>query len=245
MHLAIHWRSDSLLRFFAMLLLCLWIGGIAGFWLQRAIDDGLPLDKKTGVILINIVFLNLGWFGVIWMLLKEHQIQWKEAFGFSTHRLGVILVHGFLTAILGCCMVFILGNLLKHGLEVMGIEVATQEIVDTFQNAEHVYQRVLIGITAVVLAPCIEELLFRGVIFTAMRQHLPRVIALLGSSFIFGLVHANKLSLIPLTCLALLFARLYEKTGNLWAPIFAHAAFNSINLGFMLLSSELNSSNMP
>jgi membrane protease YdiL (CAAX protease family) len=39
--------------------------------------------------------------------------------------------------------------------------------------------------------------------------------------------------------------RLYEKTGNLWAPIMAHAFFNSINLSLMLMVPEMIEMNTP
>lgn len=49
-----------------MLLFCLGVSGISGYWLNRAIDAGFPMDEKTGLILINIVFLDFGILLITW-----------------------------------------------------------------------------------------------------------------------------------------------------------------------------------
>jgi membrane protease YdiL (CAAX protease family) len=243
--LEIRWRPDTLIRFFAMLLFCFGISGVAGFWMYKAIDAGLPLDEKTGAILINVFFLDFGILAITWMLLKDNQIGWQQAFGFSKDKIGAMGVLALLTAIGGFFMAAMLGGVMTVILESLGFEVSPQEVVDTFQNTESLFQRMLLGCMAVLLAPIVEEILFRGVLYSVMRQYLPGVWAVWGSSLFFGLVHANKVSLIPLTCLAVILIRLYEKTGNLWAPIMAHAFFNSINLSLMLMVPEMIEMNTP
>lgn len=228
-----------------MLLLCLGVSGIAGYWLNRAIEAGFPMDEKTGLILINILFLDLGVLLITWNFLKEQTISWKDAFGFTSQKLPSMAVLGAVTAVTGFFMAAMVGALVTAGFEALNIEVSAQEVVNTFQNAEYLTQKLLLGIMAVVFAPFVEELMFRGVLFTALKQYLPRWIAIWGSAALFGLVHANMVSFIPLTLLAVLLTRLYERTGNLWAPIFAHAIFNSINLALMLWLPELIETQTP
>ncbi len=228
-----------------MLLFCLGVSGIAGYWLNRAIDAGFPMDEKTGLILINIVFLDFGILLITWNFLKEHAMSWKDAFGFTSENLVNIVVLGALTALGGFFMAAMVGALVTAGFEALNIEVSAQEVVNTFQNAEFFTQKILLGAMAVILAPFVEELMFRGVLFTALKQYLPRWVAVWGSAAFFGLVHANMVSFIPLTLLAVLLTRLYERTGNLWAPIFAHAIFNSINLGLMLWLPEMIETQTP
>ncbi len=228
-----------------MLLLCLGVSGVAGFWLNKAIEAGFPLDEKTGLILVNIVFLDLGILLITWMLLKEHSIGWADAFGLESDHLGVTFLQGAITAVAGFFMAAMVGALVTAALEFIDIEVSAQEVVNTFQNAEHASQKILLGLMAVILAPIVEEVMFRGVLFTALKQYLPSWIALWGSAVLFGLVHANMVSLLPLTLLAVMLAKLYERSGNLWAPIFAHAIFNSINLALMLWLPEMIETQAP
>ncbi len=228
-----------------MLLLCLGMAGIAGYWLNKAIDAGFPMDEKTGLIMINILFLDVGILFVTWMFLKENALSWKDAFGLCSENLMSIALMGALTAVAGFFMAAMVGALVANVLEAMNIEVSTQEVVNTFQNAEYPAQKLLLALMAVIFAPFVEELMFRGVLFTALKQYLPRWIAIWGSALFFGLVHVNVMSFIPLTLLAVLLTRLYEHTSNLWAPIFAHPIFNSINLGLMLWLPELIETQTP
>ena len=63
--------------------------------------------------------------------------------------------------------------------------------------------------------------------------------AVWGTSLLFALVHYNVLTFIPLTFLALVFIGLFERTGNLLAPIAAHAGFNGINFALLIFNDEI------
>jgi membrane protease YdiL (CAAX protease family) len=49
----------------------------------------------------------------------------------------------------------------------------------------------------------------------------------------FASIHLNVVAFVPLVVLAVVLTVLYEKTGNLLAPISAHMAFNAVNLGVL------------
>src|SRR5206468_705414 len=89
--------------------------------------------------------------------------------------------------------------------------------------------RVAVGIVAMGLAPVAEELLFRGILYPAVKQAgFPRL-ALWGTSLLFAAIHVNLMTFVPLLLFALLLAQLYERTGNLLAPLAAHVMFNALN----------------
>ena len=97
---------------------------------------------------------------------------------------------------------------------------------------------------AVVLAPITEELFFRGLLFRAVRTRRAFWIAALASGVPFGSVHwiqspgtpvsTRLLLVVTMTCVGMGFAYVYERRGNLLAPIAAHATFNIIGLVFIL-----------
>jgi membrane protease YdiL (CAAX protease family) len=80
----------------------------------------------------------------------------------------------------------------------------------------------------IVLAPVAEELFFRGIVQSFVRQHLgTRWGAVLISSLVFGLAHyVQPHVVVPLTALGFVLGYLYEKRGSLWAPIVLHILFN-------------------
>ncbi|MBM3199010.1 MAG: CPBP family intramembrane metalloprotease [Chlamydiae bacterium] len=88
----------------------------------------------------------------------------------------------------------------------------------------------------ILLAPLIEEFLFRGLLQNFLLQHLSRGKAIVLSSIAFTLLHIAPeqawdnvtlaLSLFPLGCLL---GFLYEKYQTLFAPLVLHALFNGIS----------------
>eukprot|EP00752_Nemacystus_decipiens_P015113 g13465.t1 len=98
---------------------------------------------------------------------------------------------------------------------------------------------VLIIISAVVMAPLIEELVFRGVMQTSVLHvfGMSRWTAMLYTAVLFSITHAWVVpwqSLLTLFVLGLVFGYLYERTGSLLAPILAHAGFNAMNIAIAL-----------
>jgi len=87
---------------------------------------------------------------------------------------------------------------------------------------------------ACVLAPLNEELLFRGAIFRFCRQRFGRAPALLVSGVLFGALHGNWASFVPLAVLGAILAMAYERTGDIRVSILAHALFNLNTLVIVL-----------
>ncbi len=96
--------------------------------------------------------------------------------------------------------------------------------------------QVLAVLTAVGLAPLLEELIFRGLLQSALRGPLGGPWgAILGAAAIFAGLHitaglGNLHAIVPLGALAIGLGYLYERTGRLWPSIVMHAAFNAISL---------------
>ena len=99
---------------------------------------------------------------------------------------------------------------------------------------------IYLGIFAVVLAPVAEEFIFRGVLFPFVKQLGWPKLAWFGVSLLFALVHGSVTIFIPLFVLALALTWLYEKTGNLLAPIVVHGLFNAENLVLLIVVREFN-----
>jgi len=86
------------------------------------------------------------------------------------------------------------------------------------------------GLTCVI-APICEEMLFRGYIFTALRNWHGTWPAAIITGVIFGGVHAGSapaLDLVPLAALGFGLCVLYRYTGSLYPCIIAHALNNSL-----------------
>ncbi len=85
-----------------------------------------------------------------------------------------------------------------------------------------------------VVAPICEELLFRGFIFTALRNLRGPWLAALLTGLIFGAVHSTSApaeDLLPLAALGFLLCLLYRATGSLYPCIAVHAVNNAFAFG--------------
>jgi len=57
-----------------------------------------------------------------------------------------------------------------------------------------------------------------------------RWLAVIVASILFALVHEHWSIRIPIFALSLGFGYMYERTANLWVPIFMHAMFNGLSI---------------
>ncbi|MEI6275948.1 MAG: CPBP family intramembrane glutamic endopeptidase [Prolixibacteraceae bacterium] len=78
----------------------------------------------------------------------------------------------------------------------------------------------------VILAPIVEELIFRGVIFSGFQRIYPAFLAIFFSALLFALFHLNPWQLGPTFLLGLLLGYVRLRTGSLLAAIFTHALHN-------------------
>ena len=91
--------------------------------------------------------------------------------------------------------------------------------------------RVGVFISAVVLAPIGEELLFRGLVQSSIRQYTQRPWLAVGiASALFAIAHGEQHGWPALMALSMIMGYNYERTGRLTSPILIHALFNATNL---------------
>ncbi|HWO09817.1 MAG TPA: type II CAAX endopeptidase family protein [Polyangiaceae bacterium] len=83
----------------------------------------------------------------------------------------------------------------------------------------------LFAVSAAVLAPLVEELIFRGTLFRSCRVRFGPVKAALLSSALFALGHIDRDSM-AIFVSALTYVLAYTRTRSLWAPIVLHAINN-------------------
>ncbi|MDQ3688833.1 MAG: CPBP family intramembrane metalloprotease [Chloroflexota bacterium] len=116
-------------------------------------------------------------------------------------------------------------------LERLGIPAEPQAA----ERAIQILDPWLVVLAVVILAPIAEEVFFRGVVFNAWLREGGRRWAFIGSSALFAVIHASVVALVPIFVLGLALAWIYQRTGNLLAPIAMHAVVNGISVALALL----------
>lgn len=83
-------------------------------------------------------------------------------------------------------------------------------------------------VSACLLAPFAEEMLYRGVLFKSLRNHLGMLAAAIISSIVFAILHFyDGYGLASVGVFGLSCALLYAATGSLWSCIALHVLYNS------------------
>lgn len=115
------------------------------------------------------------------------------------------------------------------------------EISGTYQEvAESIYSGTWFDITirTVVLAAFLEEFMIRGLCYRAFSQVAGRIVGMIVSSVIFGLIHGNLLQGIYAFLLGILFSYIYDCFGRkMPAPILAHMSANIVSVLGSILPS--------
>lgn len=194
---------------------------------------GLGFSGLVASAIADVVFLGtlIGW-------LRTRTPAWRQAVrlpegGRRLRSLGVGLGMGLLlypVVAIGVGTVLVIVFRAATGDTVAAPEQLSADL--------SVDARVLAGIFAIMVAPVIEELFFRGVLFRSLRRHGFWAAAIV-SSLVFGLVHyvggpaPSALFLMVATAFTGLgLAVIYEWRG-LAASIGAHMAFNAIGLALI------------
>jgi membrane protease YdiL (CAAX protease family) len=88
-------------------------------------------------------------------------------------------------------------------------------------------------ITTAILAPVLEETVFRGFLLPSLTKFMPTPAAVVLSSLAFGLVHLSPRDFPQLTALGVLLGFVYVRSRNLAAPILIHGAWNGTVLSLL------------
>jgi len=232
------WNSDLLIQLFLGVFVCLSLGVILS---QALLSPGVrgTTEGRFLSFLTQTAVLHIGTILCVRHFLRRHRTTWAEGFGFARAGAGRAVGLGVGVALLATPLAMLLQQLAAQLMMSADVQPRAQEVVRTLEQTVRWEQQIYFALVALILAPAIEEFLFRGILYPAIKQHgFPRL-ALWSSALLFSLSHANVMTFLPLTFLALVLTWLYERTGNLLAPMVTHAMFNAINFILVIYQHEL------
>ena len=116
-----------------------------------------------------------------------------------------------------------------------------QEWMDAYATNSSAIDGSLISVlTAIVMAPVLEEIVFRGLIYTRLKKGMPAIVAASIASIIFGLCHGTAIWIIYTTFLGLVMNWVFVKHGSLTASILFHFAFNLMGIMLSLIPESMS-----
>ncbi|HZK45303.1 MAG TPA: CPBP family intramembrane glutamic endopeptidase [Clostridia bacterium] len=88
-------------------------------------------------------------------------------------------------------------------------------------------------LSTVVIAPIVEETVFRGLVYTRLKRAMPKWIAMVLQAAVFGLLHGQKLWAAYAFVIGMLLCIVFESTGSIFANMVMHISFNLMG-GYIL-----------
>ena len=173
----------------------------------------LHLTALTNVVLIPIYIL----------LLRGDEKKRKNSLGIrytapGIKRLGVVFVLGMSAAVS------------------VNVIVSLSQIARFSPKYQQVSEVIYSGglfmeiVSAVIAAPILEELFFRGMIYKRLRDMINVKAAVVISALFFGAFHGNLVQFVYAFIIGLMLAYVYEKFKTIWAPVIFHVGANLISV---------------
>lgn len=215
------WEKRSLIIFFGCVFLLYYLSGYAVCFFyedQRPMVQLVTVVSMYGLILLLIALLN-----------KKHKQSWEHAFGMGIRQLRFIRTVPLFYLI--ALPFMLLATNLSHWLIrwLSGNAIELQEVAQVIaQDLSGI--KIAYMLSAILVAPLYEELLFRGILFPLLVKHIGLKGSMIMISLIFAFIHPPISAFVPLFLLSIALCLAYWRTGSLWVSIGLHALFNTINV---------------
>lgn len=182
------------------------------------------------LVLQSILFHGLC-FLLIRIGMRKKSINWRQGFGINASLAladagwGVMMLVGFMPVILSVNVA------VQLAMQWWGIEPQIQDVTQIISSASGWGMRMYFILLAVVVAPVVEEMLFRGVLLPALANVVGVRPALVAVGILFSVVHGFYMPAgLIFFMLSLGFSLAYIHRGSLLTPIVMHAIFNGMTM---------------
>ncbi|MCL2869561.1 CPBP family intramembrane metalloprotease [Candidatus Saccharibacteria bacterium] len=140
----------------------------------------------------------------------------------------------------GLIVYFVLAALLTAVASLFLPNSIMQQAQDVgFKNLTHQADYVLAFLSLVVIAPVVEETIFRGFLFGKLKKHMPVIVAALVTSAVFGIAHGQINVGLNVFALSMVACYLREFTDSIWAGVLLHMIKNGIAFYFLFINPSL------
>lgn len=136
----------------------------------------------------------------------------------------------------------LLGSIALSALiELVGVNVQEQgtvvRIAETVRSDGIYLDAAILAVSALALAPLVEEWFFRGLLFKRVSSRSALWLGYVASAFGFALIHGNPTGFPIYMWLGLVFAAVFHRTGRLWAAVAVHIGNNAYVLAALFFGS--------
>jgi len=166
--------------------------------------------------------------------ITPHARQALQALGFRHYRSG----NALLWIVILMIVIFAINTLYSYLITVLHLNVQTNDQLILQQSKVAPLSTYATLFAAVIIAPFCEEVFFRGFVFPGLRRGMSVGWAIIISSLLFGVAHADPGSFPVLFVIGLALALLRWRTRSIWPCIILHMLNNGIAALVILLTMQ-------
>ena len=232
----VRWNLIDIFKVFLFYFLMMQVGIPAFLWVVNG-ALGLNLIELFGhnfVVLGLSLVVNVLTCVYVFYIIRVGYGSSIKSLGFTTDDWKSDVLFGLKHYFVVLPVIILAGFVVDYFSRMLGVEPDQQEILKKVLGEKSIPVLTLIVFFGIVVAPVIEELVFRGFFQSAIRTAFGKQKAIIISGLIFAIVHLDAQIFLQIFILGLLLAYLFEKTGSLIAPIAVHFFHNSATLAFVI-----------
>lgn len=231
------WNLSAALTVLLFFMLAMWfIPAFAiGIWAELKglsitptnVEQLMRNPQANLVGIISVFGVHVLTLFIAWTVVTGWERRFTEVIDWSWHR-RFRFSHALITVALLYATTWILDFFLE------GAETDFDKLLRTSQAV-----RIAVSVLAVVSAPFVEELVYRGIIYPAVEARFGRLIAILTVGGVFALVHfpqywGSMLILVSLTILSFVLTAIRAYTGKLLPCYIVHLLYNLVGVTLIL-----------
>jgi membrane protease YdiL (CAAX protease family) len=236
------WPSGSFRAFPTLLLLLIVVAPLVGYGVYQAIvTQSTPIDAQalgSPLLVIWVLTLTLVAEGTITLILLAllpwaSRLSFREL-GYRLPRAGDVLV-----AFLGSLVMAVVANGGASLMQSLSHSNQDQQSVAMLRQLHDPRLLIAFAVFACVLAPLMEETIFRVFLFNATRRYFGFWAGAIVSGLCFGLAHGDPIAALPLALGGIVLAFVYYRTHNAFASMITHGLFNSYTILALVITPQL------
>lgn len=204
-------------------------------WFTNNLVDVLPNGLRT-YLLTNSFSFDAIFCGLLILLCLPYYLWRRKDISYNipseyvrtfdvNNLLPTVLITfgaGGLTAICQLVIRTVLAN-----VDLVSDSVKTFDSTFATATSSHMYLWTFLSVA--LLGPIIEEIIFRGVLFTELNRYFSGTMVVFITSIYFGLWHSNPIQMVYTMILGVILGLSYVATRNMWFPLMIHLLNNMLS----------------
>ena len=138
----------------------------------------------------------------------------------------------FVMAISLAYLSYFIWNVALNFLKRFGINIDLEEQIPLklLSDITNVFFLTLFIFQIIIVAPIVEELMFRGYVYRVLKSKSNKNVACIVTSIVFSFLHFNISAFIPLFVFSIYLTRACESSSDIREPIVMHSLFNTVGV---------------